>query len=276
MTRTPFTCRRSCRIGAVLLAVAMAWPAAAGTGPEADPPALPPSTGRESRPLGPSRTADATAAPDAAAPTSGGSGWFLRTALSLGAVVSLIAGSAAVARTVARGRGGLAGAMGAGGRAPSGVLSVLGRYPVCRGQKLVLLQLDRRVLLVAQSAGGRLGAGGGMSTLCEITDPEEVASLLVKARDAESDSMSERFRAMLGTFERALRPHADEPPDHQMRKVFAATSGDRVELWDEGAVEEPAPFPMKQPGPPERDAVGSLRRRLAALRSETGEPEGAA
>lgn len=260
---------RACLAAGVLLLAAPH--ALAGIGPDAETPAAPPPTpARESRPLGPGRPGQA-ATSDLPARSTSGSGWFVRTVLALGGVLALIVVSGAITRSVARGRGGIAGAFGPGGRAPSGVISVLGRYPVSRGQKLVLLHLDRRILLVSQSAGGRLGAGGGMATLCEITDPDEVASILIKSRDAESDSMAERFRSMFGAVDRAFRLHGDQPADVEMRRVFAVPSGDRAEIWDDHAISasepEPAAFPVKQPGPPEHDAVGSLRRRLAALRS---------
>lgn len=273
---------RSLRAAAVacLLAISLAAPALAGVGPdegsESRLPAAPaPTPAREARPIGPAHPVAAT--PDTAAHPPSNSGGFLRTSLALCGVIALIVASGAITRAVARSRGGLAGAFGPGGRAPSGVISVLGRYPIARGQKLVLLHLDRRVLLVSQSGGGRLGAGGGMATLCEITDPEEVASILIKSRDSDSESIAERFRTMLGAVDRHFRPHADQPPDLEMRRVFAGESGDRAELWDDRSISPAEPtstaFPIKQPGPPEHEAVGSLRRRLAALRSEEGSLE---
>jgi hypothetical protein len=129
---------------------------------------------------------------------------------------------------------------------------------------LVLLKLDSRILLLSQSSGGRLGAGAGFQTLCEITDPEEVASILVKSRDADGDSMAEKFRSILGRFDRTMEP----PADDQGRRISATPAGDRVELWDERN-----PIPVvdltKQPGPPET-AAGSLRRRLASIRPPAG------
>jgi hypothetical protein len=53
---------------------------------------------------------------------------FARTLGALGLVVVLIIALALVARRLAR-RGGLMAQLGAGGRAPSGVLEVLGRFP---------------------------------------------------------------------------------------------------------------------------------------------------
>ncbi len=61
-------------------------------------------------------------------------------------------------------------ALPSGGR-PSGVVEILARYPVARGQQLILLKLARRVLLVHRS-------GSTMTTLSEVADPDEVAALL--------------------------------------------------------------------------------------------------
>lgn len=134
-------------------------------------------------------------------PTSlrAGEGWW-RTAGALAVILVLIFAVAAGVRKWGGAAGGLMHQMGAGGRAPSGVLSVLGRYPVGRGQTLVLLKLDRRVLLVCQQAGAR---GGGMRTLCELTDPEEVAAVVMHAAEAEGRSLSAKFREMVSGFERA-------------------------------------------------------------------------
>jgi hypothetical protein len=91
--------------------------------------------------------------------------------------------------------GGVSSQFGPGGRAPSGVLEILARYPVTRGHTLVLLKMDRRVLLLGHSSTG-------FSALAEINDPDEVAGLLVKTRDEEGDSMAARFNALLRGMER--------------------------------------------------------------------------
>lgn len=158
-----------------------------------------------------------------------GAGW-LAVIGPLALVVVLIVGVGLVLRRAARASGGLVASLGAGGRAPAGLLEVLGRYPVGMGQTLVLLKIDRRVLLLAQSRTGRLG-GASFTTLAEFTDPDEVASLLVHARDEAGESLAQRFRAALGTF-----GHDEHPATF-------------------GAVEQPNNGP-----------IASVRRRLDALR----------
>jgi len=82
--------------------------------------------------------------------------------------------------------------LGAAGR-PSGVVEILARYPVGKGQTLVLLKLARRVLLVHQH-------GNSMQTLTEVTDPDEVASLLGRIESGSSERDAPRFRNLLKQF----------------------------------------------------------------------------
>lgn len=123
--------------------------------------------------------------------------WAVRTIGALSIVIGLALLLRLLARSVAGHAGGIRGQLGAGGRAPSGVLSVLARFPIARGQTLVLLQLDRRVLLLNQTPAG-------FATLTELVDPEEVASL---ARKCEAGSRSGRdgtsgFDSVLRAMER--------------------------------------------------------------------------
>lgn len=169
------------------------------------------------------------------AASRGDGGWYGRTLLALLGVIAIIVGAKVVVSRAARTRGGLAMAIGPGGRAPSGVLAVLGRYPIARGQTLILLKVDRRVLLVAQCMGLRGGAPV-LSTLCEMTEPEDVASLLAKTREADGESMAERFQSMLHRFGQA--------PDGA-----AASIVEEVEAAEPGV----------------RGGLSSLRSRLAHL-----------
>ncbi|MFI4853593.1 MAG: FliO/MopB family protein [Phycisphaerales bacterium JB065] len=107
--------------------------------------------------------------------------------------------------------GGLRAQLGAAGKAPSGVLFVLGRYPVSRGMSLVLLQLDQRVLLLSQTSAG-------FHTLAELNDPDEVASIIRKVKDDNGESLGAKFGSMLKQFERDpeiisdLEPAAESAP----------------------------------------------------------------
>ncbi|MEX2219883.1 MAG: hypothetical protein WD749_14115 [Phycisphaerales bacterium] len=230
--------------------------------------AAPPVT--ESRPLGGSTAAPAgSAAP--AGPAASGRGWMVQTGLSLAGVLALAIGGGWVVRVVAKRSGGLRSSLGAGGRAPAGILEILGRYPVSRGATLILLKLDRRILLLSQNSGGRLGAGS-FSTLAEITDPDEVASILVKARDIEGDSMAERFRSMLSRYDQGMGDAAGDPGGPGGRSLRSSAAGDTAEVWDTAAGAIPVVDLTRQPGPGEHtSAAGVLRRRLAALRGQGGE-----
>lgn len=66
---------------------------------------------------------------------------------------------------------------------PSGVLEILARFPTGRGQQVAMLRLGRRVLVVHQS-------DRTMTTLCEVTDADEVAELISKSREGAKDSFT--------------------------------------------------------------------------------------
>lgn len=133
--------------------------------------------------------------PEAESGVVGRLGWVFEPMLALAGVLVVVFVLRSLVRRGASLGGGLRSQLGAGGRAPSGLLYVLGRYPIARGQTLVLLKLDRRILLVCQGADG-------FRMLSEITDEEEVASILVKARDEEGEGLSQRFGQLLKRVER--------------------------------------------------------------------------
>jgi flagellar biogenesis protein FliO len=178
------------------------------------------------------------------------SGSTFQTIAALAGVVALILVSGVVVKRIARRGGGLLGALGPGGRAPSGLLEVLGRYPVGRGSTLVLLKMDRRILLLCQGGGGKLGGGAGMTTLSEITDPEEVASILLKTRDEEGDSLAQRFQSMLKGHEKSAAEFLEPPAP--ARSAAAITGPDSFELTQARA----------QPKP-----TAAIRTRLGSMRT---------
>ncbi|MDY7107384.1 MAG: flagellar biosynthetic protein FliO [Planctomycetota bacterium] len=108
----------------------------------------------------------------------------------------------------------------AGGGQPSGVLEILARYPVGRGQSLMILKLARRVLLVHQ-------AGTSMHTLTEVTGEDEVASLLSRMEAGSRSRDAVRFRSALRTFQQEHEGHASSrfPPGDEAGR-------DRPELVD--------------------------------------------
>lgn len=214
----------------------------------------------ERQPLGPatSGAAPIKATPGAKPAVTTGA---LRTALSLGGVILLILCAWTIARRVAQRSGGLASQLGPGGGAPSGILSVLGRYPVARGQTLVLLKLDRRILLLNQSSAG-------FRTLCEVTDPDEVASILLKTRDEEGESIAQRFKSILKDAER-------DPSLGQVDATgveLSPTTPRRARADAAGADPFHPVFDRQSapPAPSGRTAVGALRERLGAMRGEGG------
>lgn len=93
----------------------------------------------------------------------------------------------------------------AGGPRPSGVVSVLGRFPFGRSASLVLLECGPKVLLLHQQAG----KGGAVSTLSEFGDRDEVAELRrrlnVDERDAK-DGFGRDLEQSLGLYDRLGRP----------------------------------------------------------------------
>lgn len=215
----------------VILACVCACAAARGDDLYGPPAPAPVQRLEADLPLGaaPEAGAKAGEAPASATPESLGV-QTIRTVMSLAAVLGLAAAGAWMAKRIARSRTGFSASLGVAGRAPSGVLAVLGRYPVGRGQQLVLLKLDRRILLLSQSSRVRGGAGG-FATLSEISDPDEVASILARTEDEQGESLRARFKSLLGRFERS--PDVFEGQiETQGRRIERTVEGDVAELWD--------------------------------------------
>ncbi|MBZ0173251.1 MAG: hypothetical protein K8E66_12780 [Phycisphaerales bacterium] len=203
-------------------------------------------TETESLPLGPATdTGPAEVAPAETDPEQSAFelGGAARTVLSLGFVVGLAILAGAGAKKLSKGRGGLLGSLGPGGPSPSGVLEIMGRYPVGSGQTLVLLRLDRRLLLLHQTTGRR---GAQMRTLCEVTDADEVASILLKTREAGDESVHAGFREAMHRLEREFsslddRPTATRATEPTHRSTQRNDEGDRAELLGEPEVDRGDP-----------------------------------
>ena len=97
-----------------------------------------------------------------------------------------------------------------GGGRPSGVLEVLGRYPVARSQSLLLLKLGGRVVLVHHTRSG-------MNPISEVSEPEEVAALLARVEASG--------RAQAGGFHGLLRRLSRRQPGEAFPMVAGGPSG---------------------------------------------------
>lgn len=189
-----------------------------------------------------------------------GSVGFARTLGAMAGVVGLAFACAFGWRWLAQKRGGLIASLGPAGRAPSGVIEVLARYPVARTQKLVLLRVGRRVVLTCQSGSVRGGAGS-MSTLAEFSDADEVAALLRAVRQTDNTGSQAEFRDALRSLER--QPQS-EPLNPEIQ--YRSPAGDSVHLSDP-RIQIPRPAPSDKPVDP---SIGLLRSRLAAMRQHGG------
>lgn len=152
-------------------------------------------------------------------------------------------------------RGGLIASLGAGGRAPSGIVEVLARYPVARTQRLVVLRIGRRVVVCCQTSGGR-ASQGGMTTLTELTDPEEVASLLRTVRDIDGTNNA-------AVFKKALKTAEGDPDTAENPLEYRSDEGDSFQWRDERIQIPTDRSPQREIDP----SIGRMRARLAAMRS---------
>lgn len=173
----------------------------------------------------PSNPSDPSSASSTTTPISGG---WLRVIGATALVVGLIV----VAGTVLKRAAGASGAIHNGSRSPSGILQVLGRYPIGSGQQLLLLKADSRVILLGQTPAG-LRRSGALTTLAEFVDPEDVASILMKVRDAEGESVDARFRELVASFGANTNDIADDPTASLRTQRSRGRGGDRAELLDE-------------------------------------------
>jgi flagellar biogenesis protein FliO len=161
----------------------------------------------------------------------GGLRGLARTGAALAVVLGLIYGLLWVVRRLQRGAS-IGSVPGMAGRAPSGILEVLGRYPIGPRQALVVMKFDRRVLLLSQTTGKQQTE---MTTLCELTDPEDVASVLLKARDGAGETASRAFASAMHVAEL----EAGEAERRAVQRVYPQAE---VEM-------KPAPAPAYTPAP---------------------------
>jgi flagellar biogenesis protein FliO len=146
-----------------------------------------------------SATQPSAAAANTAPPRGAGQSLSMqRLALSLGIVIVVIIAARVVMRkmfpaaTVGR---------------SSQVIRVLSRSVLAPKQQFLLLQVGKRLIVVGDS-------GASMNALAEITDPQEVASLVGQLASESASSSSSAFGAIFGRASNEFTP-ADETPAHE-------------------------------------------------------------
>ncbi|MDX2148801.1 MAG: hypothetical protein SFZ23_14905 [Planctomycetota bacterium] len=229
-------------------------------------------------PLGPARTLATPAATNQQDENQKAgfspSAWLTSSIGPLAVVVGLIVMIAAAVRFAARRTGGLASALGPGGRAPSGVVSVLARYPLARTTTLVLLKVDRRVILLSHEGGIRRSSSS-LHTLCEFTDADEVASLVAKTGDVSS--ITAKFESVLS------RATSEEPAKANREARSTATTKSAVDARErridirEGqaqarATARPAGAKASAPAIGEDQAREAFMRTLAMVQRNNSAP----
>ena len=127
-------------------------------------------------------------------------GEILPTAAALGGTLLAIV----LARSAVKRFGGAL----AGGKRPSGLVEILARYPVARGQQIVLVKVGRRVIVAHQGAQG-------MQTLSEFSSTEDVADILARCeagvRGTSEFSFDSLLRQSGKAFESADKGNARAP-----------------------------------------------------------------
>lgn len=92
-----------------------------------------------------------------------------------------------------------------GAARPSGVVSVMARYPFGRGASMVLLECGPRIILLHQQ-GGR---GGEVTSIAQFTDPEEIARLragMGAVERRQEAGFQDSLMKNLGRYDRKGRP----------------------------------------------------------------------
>jgi len=85
---------------------------------------------------------------------------------------------------------------------PSGILEVLARYPAGRNQQFLILKWGRRIVLLHRN-------GAAMTTLGELTDPEEVAGFLTRMESGVKEKEAKRFRSLMQEHLQPKQQHGD-------------------------------------------------------------------
>jgi flagellar biogenesis protein FliO len=84
----------------------------------------------------------------------------------------------------------------------SSAVKIVARTSIAPRQHLLVIQFGKRLILVGDT-------GAHLNSLCEVTDPEEVASIVARTAE-ETISVARRFESLFG---RARKEFSEEPPE---------------------------------------------------------------
>lgn len=172
----------------------------------------------------------------ASAPAAGG--WeVIRVVIALGSVIALIL----LLRWVFKRFFGVTTAPRA-----SRAVHVLSRSPISPRQQLVILRVGKRLLVVADG-------GAQMNTLSEITDPDEVATLIGQVQDDHTDRASKVFGKV---FNRMRGKYDAEEESHEDESIVGLTAGVQKKLFEPDEEEDPAAHDP---------AISATRKELSGL-----------
>lgn len=255
-----------------ILVLAVGASVAFAGGPEPDSaPSAPAPSPDAARPLFPPNFTAPTQRPsnpglDNNAPQrigSGGVGGISAMLVPLAVVVGVILLAAIILKKVVTRGGSLASMLGAAGRAPSGILEILGRYPISRSQTFILLKIDQRILLVAQTHPTRHHPGA-FTTLTELADPSDVASILMKISETEQTGPASKFNNLLREFDAETDRQAN-PIRRGLRSVIARAKPGPVSWHEPGSPVAEIELPTNAP-----TDLRSLRSQLQSMRAGKG------
>jgi flagellar biogenesis protein FliO len=168
--------------------------------------ALPTDEQLESTPIGIDASSSSAAKFDAA-PGSASSFDIPRVLLALTAILALIfLMRAAVRRMVP----------GAAVHRSTSAVKIVARTAIAPRQHLLVIQFGKRLILVGDT-------GAHLNSLCEVTDPDEVAAIVARAAE-ETISVARRFESLFGRARKEFSEETAEPETFDASNEIAASS----------------------------------------------------
>lgn len=100
-------------------------------------------------------------------------------------------------------------------------VQVLARSPIAARQSVVLMRVGRRLLVIADN-------GSQMNSLAEITDPDEVATLVGQIQSEKTDLGAKTFGLFMNRFKKEEEPEMPEETPTEMPTPAAQSENDET------------------------------------------------